>query len=295
MPRTQTRLRLRRLSLLLLPPGSPFLRILVCLVYYTPLRLLIDRRWLTARTANPDGQLRQLIAEREGKSQALVPTKELIERDLGRSWSSTYGAYTPASDLPPQMAYEAHVSDATLSYVRECVGAPIRAMLEVGSFVGSSAVLFGRNVQADGGFLLCVDTWCGDVNMWLRPEFRDTMAFRDGQPRIYERFLGNIVDNELQDVVLPIRMSSIVAARMFWVLGYRFDAIYLDSAHEYGETFTELALFYSLVRPGGVLFGDDLRLFPAIRHDLTVFCGRAAVPSPRLFDKENTYVIHKPL
>ena len=40
---------------------------------------------------------------------------------------------------------------------------------------------------------------------------------------------------------------------------YTVDAIYLDSAHEFGETFFELMLFWEVLKPGGVLFGDGKR------------------------------------
>ena len=33
--------------------------------------------------------------------------------------------------------------------------------------------------------------------------------------------------------------------------------IYLDSAHEQGETLIELALYWNILQPGGILFGDD--------------------------------------
>jgi hypothetical protein len=37
----------------------------------------------------------------------------------------------------------------------------------------------------------------------------------------------------------------------------KFYLIYLDSAHEQGETLIELALYWNILQPGGVLFGDD--------------------------------------
>lgn len=39
---------------------------------------------------------------------------------------------------------------------------PIKLMLEVGSFVGDSASIWGRLVKESGGVLLCIDTWTAD-------------------------------------------------------------------------------------------------------------------------------------
>jgi hypothetical protein len=41
--------------------------------------------------------------------------------------------------------------------------------VEVGSFIGNSALLLGSFIKQRGGLLLCVDTFLGDINMWLKP------------------------------------------------------------------------------------------------------------------------------
>ena len=43
------------------------------------------------------------------------------------------------------------------------------------------------------------------------------------------------------------------------------DVIYLDSAHEKQETFHELVAYWPIVRPGGLLMGDDLNWFASPR------------------------------
>ena len=50
------------------------------------------------------------------------------------------------------------------------------------------------------------------------------------------------------------------------------DVIYLDSAHEPDETFLELTSCWDLLRPGGVLLGDDWG-WEAISADVTRFAG----------------------
>lgn len=41
------------------------------------------------------------------------------------------------------------------------------------------------------------------------------------------------------------------------IFNFHAQVIFLDSAHEQGETLIELALFWPLIQPGGILFGDD--------------------------------------
>ena len=65
-------------------------------------------------------------------------------------------------------------------------------------------------------------------------------------------------------------MPSILTARLLYFLGYRLDVIYVDSAHELGETLVELHMFYLLLRPGGLLMGDDLE-WPAVAHNVKLF------------------------
>jgi predicted O-methyltransferase YrrM len=48
------------------------------------------------------------------------------------------------------------------------------------------------------------------------------------------------------------------------------DFLYLDSAHLKGETKLEITEAFKLVRPGGILLGDDLD-WPAVEADLSSF------------------------
>ena len=60
-------------------------------------------------------------------------------------------------------------------------------------------------------------------------------------------------------------------AKLLYLLGYRIDVVYVDSAHEIGETLIELFMYWQLLRPGGVLTGDDWLEFPAVKHDVSLF------------------------
>ena len=96
-----------------------------------------------------------------------------------------------------------------------------------------------------------------------------------GQPTLYHQFLVNMISANLTRVVLPFVVPSFIGARSLEHLRLLADFIYLDSAHEQGETFIELGLYWRCLSPGGILAGDDLN-WQAVGHDVRLFA------SPRL-------------
>jgi len=93
-----------------------------------------------------------------------------------------------------------------------------------------------------------------------------------GRPTIYDRFRANMVEAGYADMIVPIVASSIVGIKL---LGRLFDekripmlpqVLYLDSAHEEGETFLELDRAWDILPPGGVLFDDDFG-WKAVQND----------------------------
>ena len=107
--------------------------------------------------------------------------------------------------------------------------------------------------------------------------FRMPMFHRDTPAQVYDQFMANIIANNLTQRVLPFSTTSILGARWIELQGAVPDVIFLDSAHEIDETRYELELYYALLRPGGVLFGDDF-IWPAVRHDVCCFLQDHGLP-----------------
>ena len=94
--------------------------------------------------------------------------------------------------------------------------------------------------------------------MWVNKVVWNHLSVtEDGRPTVYYQFLVNIIKENLTHTVLPVSMTSILGARLLQRFEYRPQLIYLDSAHEQGETLIELSLYWNLLIPGGILFGDD--------------------------------------
>lgn len=156
-------------------------------------------------------------------------------------------------------------------------GKPPMLVVEVGAFIGSGA----KHVWADlarrkfydgtdgSRLVLCVDTWQGALMMRLGSH-RNIVHPKNGFPDIGTTFQRRMISEGLEDTVYPLPFYSIGGARLLYLLGYQIDVVYVDSAHELGETLIELFMFWQLLRPGGVLLGDD-EYFEAVAHDRKVF------------------------
>lgn len=150
-----------------------------------------------------------------------------------------------------------------------------RFFVEVGSFIGSGMVHTWAPLvsghQSGQGLVLSMDSWLGDVNMRVLPNFEHYLANDHGVPTLAHRFMRRMVHENLTTRVVPLPLPSLVGARLLAMCEFIVDGIYVDSAHERGETFAELLLFYQILRMGGVLCGDDYATFPAVEHDVNRF------------------------
>jgi len=137
-------------------------------------------------------------------------------------------------------------------------------VLEMGSFEGGSALVWAEILKerSPGSVLVCMDPWSGDVNMWeWKQKWLSLLSW--GMPGLYSQFMSNIIEKGHDDVVIPMQVTSVVGMKFFirmiqngeWKI--RPEVVYLDSAHEYEETLTELRIVFDLLPPGGIVAGDD--------------------------------------
>eukprot|EP00971_Amphidinium_carterae_P053051 1044962-Amphidinium_carterae.1 len=126
--------------------------------------------------------------------------------------------------------------------------------------------------------LLCIDPFTGDVNMWANHQtdrsVKKWVNIRDGRILVFDQFMSNVQFAISRSIspwhILPLHATSIVGGRWLEETGYQPDLIFLDSAHEEHETFLEVSLFFRVLAPGGVLFGDDYG-WEAVRKDVHRF------------------------
>lgn len=111
-------------------------------------------------------------------------------------------------------------------------------LLEAGSFIGGSARTFVRaakllNLSTP---IVCVDTWAGDVPMWLKKGKNLGPQGSSGEPRLWHQFMANL-GREGNHHVIPLQAPAMVGLRYLNELANRGrisrpKVIYLDTAHD---------------------------------------------------------------
>jgi hypothetical protein len=127
-------------------------------------------------------------------------------------------------------------------------------IIEVGTWKGDSAITMADYV-ADNGTIICVDTWLGSFEMYHFPD----MYRKNGYPQVYYQFLSNVVHCGKQNIIVPMPITSHLAARLLRGWKVQADAIYIDASHDYHDVKQDLEDYWPLVKKGGVLFGDDFK------------------------------------
>lgn len=110
-------------------------------------------------------------------------------------------------------------------------------MVEVGTYFGKSAVPLARLLRGWYGSLVCIDLWAGV----------------DGLERM-DATAAHLERNGLTNVTLVRGASVNVAARF---PAGSVDALYLDGSHQEQDVVDDLHAWARVVRPGGLIMGDD--------------------------------------
>jgi methyltransferase family protein len=156
-------------------------------------------------------------------------------------------------------------------------------IIEMGSWKGGSAIhMAGLCARLRlNTVILCVDTWLGATEHWYNkenPDFFKSLNLKNGYPQIYYQFLANVVHSKLEDRILPLPMPSVCAARLLRMKGIQADLVYVDASHDELDVTIDLVNCYPLVRPGGILFGDDYQHCPGVTTAVNRFRAADAAP-----------------
>lgn len=183
-------------------------------------------------------------------------------------------AEPPSADLPLDLQGWAGTDPLLLQAidaVRPGLG------VEVGSWKGQSAVFMAEHRRARGydSAILCIDTWLGSIEHLAREDLRPLLGLRHGRPTLYEQFHANVRARGLETWITPLPQTSQTAARYLAMRSVRADLVYLDGSHEYEDVLADLEAYWPLLRPGGLLVGDDfIPMFEGVRRACTRFAAR---------------------
>lgn len=182
---------------------------------------------------------------------------------------SIFHEHDPYAELGDVRAIPADVSGWGPGYeFYERLVASVRPQLtiEIGVWKGSSALHLTRAMaqHVGGGALVAVDTWLGAPEFWTRersygkPDPTRNLMLKNGFPQVYYQFLSNVLKANASAYVIPFPAPSGMASAVLSRLGgVQADLIHIDAAHEYEDVLQDLAHWWPLLKPGGVLLGDD--------------------------------------
>lgn len=146
-------------------------------------------------------------------------------------------------------------------------------IVEVGTWKGASAIHMAGICKSLGlsTEIVCVDTFLGShehyTEGWL------SGRIRNGRPDIYEQFLSNVIHEGMTEYVTPLPMDSVNACHLLRHLKAEPDIIYIDAGHDYESVSQDLRLYSELLRPKGMLIGDDW-FHPPVRRAVADTLGK---------------------
>lgn len=129
--------------------------------------------------------------------------------------------------------------------------------VELGTWLGASAIPVARSIRRWGGTLFCVDTWAGDIHT---PDLT-----RPSAPWMLVSCARNIMDAGVGASVRLIPATTVKAAA-FWT--DPIDYLYIDADHSYEGVQADLDAWMRHMNPGGLVLGDDYghHLFPGVKQ-----------------------------
>lgn len=161
-------------------------------------------------------------------------------------------------------------------------------ILEVGTWKGQSCFTMLDAALKEGldTDIICVDTWLGSIEMrtnnppstilsdeyaskkWL--EERD-LKLVNGYPTIYHQFLSNCVHRGYSSRVIPLPQTSVAGYFILREFRVHPNMIYLDASHDYEDFTRDINLYWDLLQPGGVIFGDDYNSWWGVERGVNEF------------------------
>ena len=157
-------------------------------------------------------------------------------------------------------------------------------VVEVGSWQGRSALLWGREMaaRADSWSLICVDSWLGSdrIRRLTGGEWGiENLHLVDGYPTLYATFTTNMRRAKMEGNVIPVPLDSAQGLALLQSCGVVADVIYIDAAHDFASVRTDIELALALRNPensAALIVCDDFGPnYPGVVRAVLEQAGRA--------------------
>lgn len=147
-----------------------------------------------------------------------------------------------------------------------------KVIVELGTFLGASAIGMARVARSWQGTVYCVDTWAGNPS---------TKRYLRSPLRLFQ-CAANLI---IADVAPSIRLipAKTVDAAKHWH-GPAIDCLYVDADHSIEGVMADLSGWVPHVRSGGLVMGDDYDnpLCPGVNAAWDAFEKEQGIPLTRV-------------
>ena len=152
--------------------------------------------------------------------------------------------------------------EGTALYEHALVAADLGPLLEVGSYCGKSSVYLGAACKHKQTILFAVDHHRGSEEHQLGEEYHDPDLYdaRFAKMDSFPQFRHTLASANLEDVVVPIVASSVLAAR-FWSIPL--GLVFIDGGHSMQAALNDYRSWAGHVIRGGFLVIHDVFSNPA--------------------------------
>lgn len=170
-----------------------------------------------------------------------------------------------------------------------------KTVVEIGSWMGRSSRSIAEHLPADG-VLYCVDTWAGSKGEPTNPAWSNMFDADEA----FKAFCSNNFNLIRAGKIIPIRMTSVNAAKLFAEKGIKFDEIFIDGGHTYEEVCEDIDAWKDLLADDGLFCGHDyngwhgvnvaveekISNFKVSNHTTIWYCGKGDINKnkPSVFD-----------
>lgn len=133
-------------------------------------------------------------------------------------------------------------TEGLLDLIKELGDNSEKTMIEIGSFVGESTVLFARSFKK----VIAIDPFLADYDP------ADPTSYMFEFKNVYETYLERTGDH--QNIETIVSTSDDAVEKLG---GLKYDFIYIDGLHTYNGVKTDIINYLPLVKEGGVIGGHD--------------------------------------
>ena len=149
--------------------------------------------------------------------------------------------------------------------------------IETGSYLGCSGVLAGLSSK-HGSTVFCHDIWFENIEDITATGTRPP----DGVDDYFFTFYENVLNNNLQNIIIPIRGDSVYTLNIH--RDESIDLAFIDGDHTYEGALKDLDTVLPKMKKGGVILCHDCRPGSDVSKALREFCMKNEIQNASGFE-----------